>query len=175
MHTHRPPAPFSPIFSIGNIHLFHCQSYYRWKHIDHIPQSYGSNLTSCFSSQGVLPESGAPSSLGSDGDEEAPVFKKIAEDGAKVAFSTTTTTTWYNCHSHRKRWRRTGRRVHLQKTSSQKSTLANLKRSDFIHSFKRLNFVYGLKRLDFAFSFKRSDLIKYSKRSDSCLMYIETC
>jgi len=33
--------------------------------------------------QGVLPESGAPSSLGSDGDEEAPVFKKIAEDGAK--------------------------------------------------------------------------------------------
>ena len=34
--------------------------------------------------QGVLPESGAPSSLGSDGDEEAPVFKKIAEDGAKV-------------------------------------------------------------------------------------------
>ena len=37
--------------------------------------------------QGVLPESGAPSSLGSDGDEEAPVFKKIAEDGAKVAFS----------------------------------------------------------------------------------------
>ena len=37
--------------------------------------------------QGVLPESGAPSSLGSDGDEEAPVFKKIAEDGAKVAIS----------------------------------------------------------------------------------------
>ena len=36
--------------------------------------------------QGVLPESGAPSSLGSDGDEEAPVFKKIAEDGAKVCY-----------------------------------------------------------------------------------------
>merc|ERR1719300_1262923 len=33
--------------------------------------------------QGGLPESGAPSSMGSDGDEEAPVFKKIAEDGAK--------------------------------------------------------------------------------------------
>lgn len=30
--------------------------------------------------QGGLPESGAPSSMGSDGDEEAPVFKKIAED-----------------------------------------------------------------------------------------------
>jgi len=30
--------------------------------------------------QGVLPESGAPSSLGSDGDEEAPVFKKMTED-----------------------------------------------------------------------------------------------
>lgn len=33
--------------------------------------------------QGVLPESGAPSSLGSDGDEEAPVFKKMAEEGTK--------------------------------------------------------------------------------------------
>ena len=35
--------------------------------------------------QGVLPgsESGAPSSLGSDGDEEAPVFKKMSEDGGK--------------------------------------------------------------------------------------------
>lgn len=33
--------------------------------------------------QGVLPESGAPSSLGSDGDEEAPVFKKMTEDGSK--------------------------------------------------------------------------------------------
>lgn len=33
--------------------------------------------------QGVLPESGAPSSLGSDGDEEAPVFKKMTEEGTK--------------------------------------------------------------------------------------------
>jgi len=33
--------------------------------------------------QGVLPESEAPSSLGSDGDEEAPVFKKMTEDGSK--------------------------------------------------------------------------------------------
>merc|ERR1719350_2710679 len=33
--------------------------------------------------QGVLPESGAPSSLGSDNDEEAPVFKKLNEAGEK--------------------------------------------------------------------------------------------
>ena len=31
----------------------------------------------------MLPESGAPSSIGSDGDEEAPVFKRMTEDGAK--------------------------------------------------------------------------------------------
>jgi len=30
--------------------------------------------------QGGLPESGAPSSIGSDGDEEAPVFKKISDE-----------------------------------------------------------------------------------------------
>jgi len=30
--------------------------------------------------QGGLPESGAPSSMGSDGDEEAPVFKKMSDD-----------------------------------------------------------------------------------------------
>jgi len=34
--------------------------------------------------QGGLPESGAPSSMGSDADEEAPVFKKMSEDSTEI-------------------------------------------------------------------------------------------
>ena len=49
----------------------------------HIDKSLAA-VTTVTNVQGVLPESGAPSSLGSDNDEEAPVFKKINEAGEKV-------------------------------------------------------------------------------------------
>ena len=97
--------------------------------------------------QGVLPESGAPSSLGSDGDEEAPVFKKIAEDGAKV----------FNLKSHHSKTKITISQEEMEEDGEESAPAEDLFSEIHLGQLKKVRF-YQLSKL----------FVKYAIRIETC-------